>query len=235
MIEIALFEVLKDLLFFAGYISTKTSFPLPLTPKEEKEYLIKFKNGDEKAKNILIERNLRLVAHIAKKYNGSNIDQDDLISVGSIGLIKGINSFNMDRGTQLATYASRCIENEILMFIRSNKKVNKEISLNEPIGTDKEGNEISLVDILGTDADSVTDQVEIRLKIEKLYKRISKVLDKREKAVIELRYGLYGLMPLTQMKIAKRLNISRSYVSRIEKKALCKLFEAINDRKDNNT
>ena len=118
------------------------------------------------------------------------------------------------------------------MFIRSNKKVNKEISLNEPIGTDKEGNEISLVDILGTDADSVTDQVEIRLKIDKLYKRISKALDKREKAVIELRYGLYGLMPLTQMKIAQRLNISRSYVSRIEKKALCKLYEAINDRGD---
>jgi RNA polymerase sporulation-specific sigma factor len=232
MLEIAFFEVLKDLLFFAGYISTKTSFPQPLSPKEEKEYLLKFKNGDEKAKNILIERNLRLVAHIAKKYNGINIDQDDLISVGSIGLIKGINSFKLDRGTQLATYASRCIENEILMFIRSNKKVNKEISLNEPIGTDKEGNEISLVDILGTDADSVTDQVEIRLKIDKLYKRISKALDKREKAVIELRYGLYGLMPLTQMKIAQRLNISRSYVSRIEKKALCKLYEAINDRGD---
>lgn len=234
MLEIALFEVLKDLLFFAGYISTKTSFPQPLTAKEEKEYLIKFKNGDEKAKNILIERNLRLVAHIAKKYNGINIDQDDLISVGSIGLIKGINTFKLDRGTQLATYASRCIENEILMFIRSNKKVNKEISLNEPIGTDKEGNEISLVDILGTDADSVSDQVEVRIKIDEMYKRISKILDKREKAVIELRYGLYGLMPLTQMKIAERLDISRSYVSRIEKKALCKLYEAINDRREKN-
>jgi RNA polymerase sporulation-specific sigma factor len=228
MIDYAIFEVLKDLLFFAGYISTKKSFPQPLSAGKEKEYLLKFKNGDESAKNVLVEKNMRLVAHIAKKYVGKNIEQDDLISIGSIGLIKGINSFDINKGTQLATYVSRCIDNEILMFIRSNKKVLREVSINDPIGTDKEGNEISLIDILGTDCNLVPDKAALNIEIEKLYDKISKTLTKREKTVVELRYGLFGIMPLTQIKIANRLNISRSYVSRIEKKALHKLCEAIN-------
>ncbi len=229
MFEFALFELLKDLLFFAGYISNKKSFEKPLSSGKEKEYLLKLKNGDENAKNVLIERNMRLVAHIAKKYTGKNIEQDDLISIGSIGLIKGINSFNLDKGTHLATYVSRCIDNEILMFIRSNKKTNREVSINDPIGSDKEGNEISLIDILGTDVNLVTKKVELNIAIEKLYDKVSKTLTQREKMVIELRYGLFGMMPLTQIKIAKRMNISRSYVSRIEKKALNKLCDAISD------
>ena len=223
MFDPAIFAVLKDLFCFAGYISGSTAFPKPLNPDEEKEYLEKLKNGDSEAKNVLIERNLRLVAHIAKKYSNVSIDMDDLISIGTIGLIKGINSYNFEKKTQLSTYVAKCVENEMLMFMRSNKKTKNEVSLNDPIGADKEGNSISLIDILCTDENSVMDQVQLKIQVEKLYAKISKILTTREKTVIELRYGLYGKTCLTQRETARLLNISRSYVSRIEKKAIEKL------------
>ena len=223
MFDPSIFAVLKDFFFFAGYISGSTAFPKPLNQAEEKEYLEKLKNGDAEAKNVLIERNLRLVAHIAKKYSNVSIDMDDLISIGTIGLIKGINSYNFEKKTRLSTYVAKCVENEMLMFMRSNKKTKNEVSLNDPIGADKEGNSISLIDILCTDENSVMDQVQLKIQVEKLYAKISKVLTQREKTVIELRYGLYGKNCLTQRETALLLNISRSYVSRIEKKAIEKL------------
>ncbi len=200
------------------------SFKKPLTPEEEIKYLTKYKKeNDEMAKEILIERNMRLVAHIAKKYNNSTEDQDDIISIGTIGLIKAIETYNIDKGTKLATYASKCIDNEILMSIRSNKKNKFQVSLQDPIGMDKEGNEISLIDILGTDIDYILDEVELKLQIGKLYEQIDKILTKREKEIILLRYGLTTNGYKTQREIASRLDISRSYVSRIEKRALKKL------------
>ncbi len=200
------------------------SFEKPLTPEEEVNYLTKFKDyKDESAKEILIERNMRLVAHIAKKYNNSTEDQDDLISIGTIGLIKAIETYNVEKGTRLATYASKCIENEILMNIRSNKKNKVQVSLQDPIGTDKEGNEISLIDVLGSDIDDILDQVELKVQISKLYEQLDKILSKREKDIILLRYGLTTYGYKTQREIAQKLDISRSYVSRIEKRALKKL------------
>ena len=200
------------------------SFEQPLTPEEEINYLTKFKNDkDEYAKEVLIERNMRLVAHIAKKYNNANEDQDDLISIGTIGLIKAIETYNVEKGTRLATYASKCIENEILMNIRSNKKNKVQVSLQDPIGTDKEGNEISLIDVLGTDIDYILDQVELKVQIKKLYEQLDKILTEREKEIVKLRYGLTTSGYKTQREIAQKLNISRSYVSRIEKRALKKL------------
>lgn len=200
------------------------SFEKPLTPEEEVNYLTKFKDDkDESAKEILIERNMRLVAHIAKKYNNSTEDQDDLISIGTIGLIKAIETYNVEKGTRLATYASKCIENEILMNIRSNKKNKVQVSLQDPIGTDKEGNEISLIDVLGSDIDDILDQVELKVQISKLYEQLDKILSKREKDIILLRYGLTTYGYKTQREIAQKLDISRSYVSRIEKRALKKL------------
>ena len=223
MFDPSIFSFLKDLLALAGYISGSAAFPKPLEPDEEKECLERMKKGDTDAKNILIEHNLRLVAHIAKKYSNISIDMDDLISIGTIGLIKGINSYNFEKKTQLSTYVAKCVENEMLMFLRSNKKTKNEVSLNDPIGADKEGNSISLIDILCTDENSVTDQVQLKMQVEKLYGRITKLLTTREKTVIELRYGLYGKISLTQRETAQLLNISRSYVSRIEKKAIEKL------------
>ncbi len=200
------------------------SFEKPLTPEEEAYYLSLFKNENNKeAKEILIERNMRLVAHIAKKYNNSSEDQDDLISIGTIGLIKAIETFKIDKGTRIATYASKCIENEILMNIRSNKKNKVQISLQDPIGVDREGNSISLLDILGTEADYVTDQVELKVQIDKLYEKLEKNLTEREREIIKLRYGLTPVGYKTQREISQKLEISRSYVSRIEKKALKKL------------
>ncbi len=200
------------------------SFEKPLTPEEEAYYLSLFKNENNKeAKEILIERNMRLVAHIAKKYNNSSEDQDDLISIGTIGLIKAIETFKIDTGTRRATYASKCIENEILMNIRSNKKNKVQISLQDPIGVDREGNSISLLDILGTEADYVTDQVELKVQIDKLYEKLEKNLTEREREIIKLRYGLTPVGYKTQREISQKLEISRSYVSRIEKKALKKL------------
>lgn len=200
------------------------SFKKPLTPEEEIKYLTKFKKeNDEHAKEVLIERNMRLVAHIAKKYNNSTDDQDDIISIGTIGLIKAIETYKLDKGIKLATYASKCIENEILMSIRSNKKNKFQVSLQDPIGTDKEGNEISLIDILGTDINHILDEVELKVQIGKLYEQIEKILTQREKEIVLLRYGLTTNGYKTQREIAGKLDISRSYVSRIEKRALKKL------------
>ena len=181
------------------------------------------KNNDEEARNILIERNLRLVAHVVKKYSNTKVNQDDLISIGSIGLIKGINSFNVDKGSKLSTYVSRCIDNEILMHLRSTKKLNAEVYLNEPIGKDKDDNIVTLQEVLENDDRNIEDEVDLKMKIKKLYTKIGEVLKDREKTIIELRFGLGGHKPKTQHEIADMMGISRSYVSRIETKAIGKL------------
>lgn len=204
------------------------SFPQPLTREEEAKYLKLYADGDDEARKVLIERNLRLVAHIVKKYNTSGKDMDDLISIGTIGLIKAISTYDAEKGTRLATYASRCIENEILMTIRSNKKIKMEYSIQEPIGRDKEGNEISLLDILGTDGDEVINEVELRIQTKKLYRAIERCLKDREKVIVQLRYGLIDGECKTQREIAGMLGISRSYVSRIETRAIKKLLKEIN-------
>ena len=203
------------------------SFPTPLSREEEERYLKLYSEGDEEARNILIERNLRLVAHIVKKYNNTGKDTEDLISIGTIGLIKAISTYDLAKGTRLATYAARCIENEILMTIRSLKKTKSELSLNEPIGMDKEGNEINLLDILGSDVDEILDEVHLKIQIKNLYRAINKILKDREKVIIELRYGLIDGTCKTQREIAAILGISRSYVSRIETRALAKLNRAL--------
>ena len=214
---------LSQICFGVGYIQSCNLFPEPLTQEEEKIYLQKMKEGDNNARNILIERNLRLVAHIAKKYSSTNIDQDDLISIGSIGLIKGINSFNIDKNFKLATYIAKCIENEILMYLRSNKKRGADVYLNEPIGKDKDDNEVTLQEVLENNDRNVEDEVDLKLKIKQLYEKMKNILKDREKLIIELRFGLNGDRPKTQKEIAKMMNISRSYVSRIESKAISKL------------
>ena len=188
-----------------GYITNNTLFPEPLSQEEEKMYLEKYKNGDEEARNILIERNLRLVAHVCKKYSNSNVNIDDLISIGTIGLIKGINSYRVDKGVKLATYVSKCIDNEILMHLRATKKIGAEVYLNEPIGKDKDDNEVTLIDILENDEKNIEDEIDLKMKISKLYDKIAKVLKDREKIIIEMRYGLYGKKPRTQNQIAQLL------------------------------
>lgn len=200
------------------------SFPEPLTEVQESYYLEKFKDGDEDARNILIERNLRLVAHIVKKYASAG-ENDDLISIGTIGLIKGISSFNTDKKTKLATYVARCIENEILMALRHDKKFASQVSLSDPIGFDSEGNEVSLMDVLPAENEDICEKIDRDNMIARLYKKIRSSLAKREHEIIRMRYGLYGTKALTQREVADILGISRSYVSRIEKKALGKLFE----------
>lgn len=199
------------------------TFLKPLTSEEESYYLQEYKQGSLEAKNILIERNLRLVAHIVKKYQGAPEEMDDLISIGTIGLIKAIHTFDAKKASRLSTYAARCIDNELLMLFRSKKKTNREVSLYDPIGTDKEGNEISLLDVIETEPVDVVKNYSLKQDIAYLYKLLPKVLSTREREIIKLRYGLYGEKELTQREIAKRLNISRSYVSRIEKNALLKL------------
>ena len=201
------------------------TFLKPLTPEEEKYYLQEYKQGSLEAKDILIQRNLRLVAHIVKKYQGAGEDSDDLISIGTIGLIKAIQTFDFQKASRLSTYAARCIDNELLMLLRSKKKSNKEVSLYEPIGTDKEGNEISLLDVIESEPVDVVRNYSLKQDIDYLYQLLPKILSPREQEIITLRYGLYGKEELTQREIAKRLNISRSYVSRIEKTALLKLRE----------
>ncbi len=213
---------INDIILLFGYIQSANSFPQPLTPEEEEYYLVKYSQGDEDAKNILVERNLRLVAHIVKKY-ACGKDNDDLISIGTIGLIKAIVTYNKEKGTRLATYAARCIENEILMTIRASKKIKSEVSIHEPIGVDREGNEISLLDILGSDCDAILDKVELKIQVKKLYQMMERILKEREKSIIELRYGLVNGVCKTQREIAQMLGISRSYVSRIEKRAIKKL------------
>ena len=199
------------------------SFPQPLSPEKEAEVISKCKAGDKEARDMLVVHNLRLVAHIVKKYYTSNKDVEDLISIGTIGLIKAIDTFDPDKGIRLATYASRCIENELLMMFRSGKKQSKEVFIYEPIGSDKEGHYISLADILESVDIDVVDKIEKENNIDHLYKIIDDVLTEREKKIIVMRYGLNGNEPVTQKVIAKEIGISRSYVSRIEKKAIKKL------------
>lgn len=227
--SIGLISFLSHAIIGVGYIQSGNLFPDPLTAEEEKEYLKKMKDGDEEARKVLIERNLRLVAHISKKYSSTNIDQDDLISIGTIGLIKGINSFNPEKNFKLATYTARCVENEILMYIRSNKKRGNDIYLNEPIGKDKDDNVVTLQEVLENQEKNIEDEVDLKIKIKKLYKEIKNRLKGREKTIIELRFGLNGEKPKTQKEIAKKLNISRSYVSRIETKAIGKLAKEIQE------
>lgn len=210
---------------FIGYLSNG-AFPDPLTEDEEAAYLQSFWRGDKEARSILIERNLRLVAHIAKKFEGSGEDQDDLISIGTIGLIKAVNTYDPDKGTKLATYAAKCIENEILMHLRTLKKRQGEVSLFDPIGTDKEGNEVTLIDILGTEPDAVAEAVENGYEYRRVRDHLKR-LSAREREVLELRYGILGGLRRTQREIAKKLGISRSYVSRIEKKAIQKLIREL--------
>ncbi|NLL70487.1 MAG: RNA polymerase sporulation sigma factor SigK [Epulopiscium sp.] len=213
-------------IFAISYVTgNQYSFPHPLTPEEEKHYLELCQKGDIAARNILIERNLRLVAHIVKKYSNVNRDTDDLISIGTIGLIKAISSYDSSKGTRLATYAARCIENELLMMLRSDKKQKQEVFLQDPIGVDKEGNSITLLDVICHEGDSVVEQVDLKIQIKKLYNQMSKILKGRERKVLEMRYGLVNGTEKTQREIAEILGISRSYVSRIEKKAIKKLSE----------
>lgn len=212
-----------------GYISNNRLFPEPLTQEEEKNYLKRMEEGDEEAKNKLIEKNLRLVAHVCKKYGNANIELDDLISIGTIGLIKGVNSFKQSKGVKLSTYVSRCIDNEILMYLRSKKKQNAEVYLEDSIGKDKDDNTVTLQEVIESEGRNVEELVDLKIKINKLYKKIKEVLKDREKLIIELRFGLNGNKPKTQNQIAKMLGISRSYVSRIETKAIEKLAKEMRE------
>lgn len=204
---------------FVLHICKSNSFPKPLSAKEEKIYLLKARDGDINARNKLVEHNLRLVAHIIKKYYSTQSDHEDLVSIGTIGLIKAINTFDVDKNIRLSSYASRCIENEILMYFRNNKKSSQDISLSETIDIDKDGNPLTLIDVLSSEYDYI-DDLDLKLKSQKLNEYINEALDEREKKVIILRYGLNGENPLTQREVASKLGISRSYISRIEKKAL---------------
>lgn len=221
-----LLTLLKNLIIFSSYMTEKSSFPKPLSKEKEQEYLVLSAKGDKDAKEILVKHNLRLVAHIAKN-NANYGDNDELISIGSIGLIKAVESFKSDKGTSLATYASRCIENEILMTMRTTKKHRSNVSLNEPIGVDKDGNELVIMDMLESDQNVIED-VENSIMMEKLTAITKSVLDKREYEIIKMRYGLENTGALTQREVAKKFNISRSYVSRIEKKALEKIKKSVN-------
>ena len=212
-----------------GYITGTNLFPEPLTPEEEKIAIDRLASGYEEARNLLIERNLRLVVHVCKKYANTNIDQDDLLSIGTIGLIKGVNSFKPEKGSKLSTYVSKCVDNEILMMLRSTKKLNAEVHLNEPIGKDKDDNVITLEEVLENDDKCLDDVVDTKMKIRKMYNKIKEVLKDREKTIIELRFGLKGGKPKTQKEIAKMMGISRSYVSRIETKAIEKLADGFRE------
>ena len=204
------------------------SFPQPLSAAQETVYLRQYQNGDMHARDILIERNLRLVAHIVKKYMNSGKETDEMISVGIVGLVKAVNTYNFEKGSRLATYAARCIDNELLMLMRGDRKLSREVSLYDPIGTDKEGNEITLLSILEHEDEDIIDQLDKKQSLRKLSKILSKVLTPREYVVVIRRYGLYGHHETTQRELAEQLNISRSYVSRIEKKALEKLRLQLN-------
>lgn len=209
---------------FILHICGNGKFPKPLSEEKEKEYLLKSKNGDITARNILVEHNLRLVAHIIKKYYAVNVDQDDLVSIGTIGLIKAINTFDMDKNIKLSSYASRCIENEILMHFRNLKKSSQNVSLEDAVDIDKDGNTLKLMDLLSID-DDFADNLDKKLNLQKINKYLTETLTKRELQIINLRYGLNGSKPLTQREVSSIMDISRSYVSRIEKKALEKLKE----------
>lgn len=221
ILSVGLVSLINGILLLLSYI-TNNSFPQPLSREQEKEYVARMLAGDEEARNILTEHNLRLVAHIIKKYDNAGEETDDLISIGTIGLIKAINTFNPDKGARLATYAARCIENEVLMHLRTMKKTRSEVSLQDPIGVDKEGNEIALIDVLGTNPEVVEEKVESFFEQRRLRDRLHR-LSRREKKVLALRFGLVDGNRQTQQQIARSLGISRSYVSRIEKRALGKL------------
>lgn len=220
--------LLNQIIFGVGYIQSSNLFPEPLSTEEEKLYLKKMKEGDQEARNILIERNLRLVAHVSKKYASTNVEQDDLISIGSIGLIKGINSFDMDKNFKLATYVAKCIENEILMYLRKNNKTKLEVSIDEPLNVDWDGNELLLSDILGTEEDIISKDIESEVEKKLLYKAIEK-LNQRERVIVEMRYGLNNVdgEEMTQKEVADSLGISQSYISRLEKKIIKRLKREI--------
>ena len=218
--------IVGKITFFAGSVVGGSSYPKPLPPNEEAECIEKMLIGDLAAKEKLINHNMRLVAHVVKKYSGA-AETDDLISVGSIGLIKAINSFKPGKGTQLATYTARCIENEILMLLRANKKYKNDVSLSDPVGADKDGNELTLMDLLCEKEDSVFERVDKSIEREKFLEFIRGVLSKREYTVLCLRYGLKGEKNYAQREVAAFLKISRSYISRIEKKAVEKLKDAV--------
>lgn len=229
MILEGFFSLFSNILLFTAKLDNSNSFPHPLSPEKEKEYLDRFrKTGDLNARNILVKHNLRLVVFIAKKYVNYP-DNDELISVGTLGLIKAINTFNAAKGSQLATYASRCIENEILMTMRNYKKRAQDVSIYESIGCDKEGNELPIIDLLQTDEESVYEKLDYEFLKKTIKKLIDKYLNERERIIINMRFGLEDDQPRTQQYVAEKLNISRSYISRIEKKALNKLRKAIHD------
>lgn len=215
-------KIASAVYYFALHVKGAGAFPPPLSAEREAELLEKSRNGDDDARNELIEHNLRLVAHIVKKYYNTGADQDDMISIGTIGLIKAVSTFNTDKGIHLATYASRCIENEILMFFRNQKKTAQDVFISDPIDTDKDGNTLTLIDVIADKSD-IADEIDTKIKVEKLRVILPVCLTERERLIIEMRYGLCGREELTQREIAKKLNISRSYVSRIEKSALEKL------------
>ena len=208
------------------------AFLPPLTQQEEKEYVTRMKGGSLEARHVLVERNMRLVAHIVKKYQNVDEETEELISIGTIGLIKAVATFNDERGSRLATYAARCIDNELLMYLRSKRKSAKEVSLYEPVGTDKEGNQIRLLDICECEDPDVVEELDLRWRIKTLHELIPQLLSGRELQIIEMRYGLTQTAPLTQREIAKKVGISRSYVSRIEKRALQRLREGFAGRED---
>ena len=226
MIPTFIFWIIKDCLFLLGYISGRQSFQKPLSPAEEREALLRMRDGDENARQMLVERNMRLIVHIARKYKVPGCTFDDLISIGSVGLIKAVRSYDMDPGTSLSTYAARCIENEILMSLRQSRKRQGDVSLDEPLGTDKDGNTISFSDLLGTPPDMVEDEVRRRVTLDKV-RRALPLLPERERTVITLRYGLKDGVMHPQHEIAALLGISRSYVSRVEKHAIELLRELI--------
>jgi RNA polymerase sporulation-specific sigma factor len=214
-----LIGILSGIIFFALHVTASNSFPRPLSAEEEKECFKKMSGGDKNSRNKLIEHNLRLVAHIIKKYYSTSSEQDDLVSIGTVGLIKAVSTFNYEKGARFATYAARCIENEILMYFRNKKKYSQDVSFTEPIDCDKDGNALSIIDTLA-DEHSVAEDIEDKLIYEKLYETIENELLPREKEIIYMRYGLFGKQAYTQNEIAKQLGISRSYVSRIERKAI---------------
>ena len=230
MIIDSFMNFIGKIMFFTGFVNNATGFPKPLTPEEEKDALIKMKNGDKNAKETLINHNLRLVAHVVKKYSTAG-DADDMISVGTIGLIKAINTFEMEKGTQLSTYAARCIENEILMLLRLTKKHNQVLSLEESFGKDKDGNEICLQDIIANETDDLHAEVETSIFNDELLKEIKKCLPQREFEIICYRYGINGKPALPQREVAKLLGISRSYISRLENKALQTIYNNIKNSK----
>lgn len=225
MIISAILKLLSKIFLFTGRLKINNIFDKPLSAKEEKECFEKMKNGDTEAEDKLIKHNLRLVAHIVKKYKFAKIEQDELISVGSIGLMKAIKTYDTEKGNSFSTYASRCIQNEILMMVRSQRKFINEVSLEDKVKTDKDGNEVSLIDVLEDSSEHVESKAETRIIYQKIVKIINETLNEREREIVYLRYGIGGGIPKTQNEVAKQLNISRSYISRIEKKAIKQIQE----------